>query len=877
MKFNFRKIASVLASVVMIGSTLGIAAAANYPTPFVSNAGGDVAIVVGANAATSDYLASNDIGTNLQAELAKLTATTGSGSGATSSGGDSVNMASSSTRLYMNSAFNAAKTILTKDHLPTLLADGTATDNAGTEYKYTQTITPIGVLRKITFSKSGESIDPILLLDTGYSGTTSPFYNYTLTFTKALNVSDSSVIGTSTITMLGSQFTVGASSDYNTLYLYGAGESASVNEGESKEVTVAEVAHTVSVIGVTSATAATIEVDGIRKSVTKGSSYKFTGDFQVYIKDLTYLLKTGSVSSAELLLGAKTLHFEDNQAVRYGADDTTIQGTLGHVSGTANSGSVNSITIVQSAAEATGDYVGVGGTFTDRVLGGLQVEFTDVIPALDDTTRDKILIDTDNSIAVRAKFTSYLAGTAGEKTIAFARDRDLTANTALILQLATDANNTIYNIENATAKVGDWIIANDNDEGRIFQVMSIGAGTSTSDYANLKDVITNEEFKFTTGVINKTIAARTIGGAEYNLVASSDLTDSAKSTVSLTWGANSAPGTPGDAVTLYPRIKLKSGSWMSFLTQQNVTNSTTYSLPGLYTVSEYESGAKLGTALASNNVSWTVGSVNYTLGDVDNSADKTLKGLILGLQGSDCNFSAVAGPTVLIQESKTLADSNGKMICIPMTTIGTSPKMPAIGTPIFSDRNGTFASLQSNTYKSQAVDLYGTLVERDTSTGTNYAVTLSLPSEQMYADIFFKSTGATVIPGSAGSGSVMDIGSITVTDAAVSQVQAKSLIVVGGSCINAAAQKVLGVSGALCGAAFTASTGVAADQALIKVVKNPYLAADTTKIAMLVAGYEGADTQKAAKYLTTAKPSTAVGEVKLSTSGTVATVVVPTA
>jgi len=71
MKFNFRKIASVLASVVMLGSTVGIAAAANYPAPFVSGGAANVAVVYGSSAAFSDGLAAGDLQSNLQAELAK--------------------------------------------------------------------------------------------------------------------------------------------------------------------------------------------------------------------------------------------------------------------------------------------------------------------------------------------------------------------------------------------------------------------------------------------------------------------------------------------------------------------------------------------------------------------------------------------------------------------------------------------------------------------------------------------------------------------------------------------------------------------------------------------------------------------------------------
>ena len=42
MKFDFKKITSVLASAVMLGSTIGIAAAANYPSPFIVGGSADV-------------------------------------------------------------------------------------------------------------------------------------------------------------------------------------------------------------------------------------------------------------------------------------------------------------------------------------------------------------------------------------------------------------------------------------------------------------------------------------------------------------------------------------------------------------------------------------------------------------------------------------------------------------------------------------------------------------------------------------------------------------------------------------------------------------------------------------------------------------------
>jgi hypothetical protein len=653
--------------------------------------------------------------------------------------------------------------------------------------------------------------------------------------------------------MLGQSYTVGANSDYNTLYLYGSGSPVSVTEGESTPVTVDGVEHTVLLVGTSSATSAYLEVDGNRKTVTKGSSYKYPGEFEVYIKDLYHSTKTGTFSSAELLLGAKTLHFENGQAARYGADDTTILGTKVYLSGTQGAG-INSITIAQGHDTATGDYLKAGESYTERVLGGLVLDFVGTNPTLDSTTRESVLVDTDNSVSARVKFTSALAGTAGEKQIAFARDSDLIADANLKMLLANDANKTIHVKEGANAVVGDYIVVNDNDEGRIFEVVSIPAGTSANDKVTLRDVITAETFDFSTGLTNKTTTARTIGGAEYNAMVANTNADNALWTINLTWGAGSTTGYEGTQTTLFPRIKLKNGEWLAFLTQSTLNNGTTYSMPGQYLLTDYKTGLAFATTGANhslNSIAYSMlfGNVNYTLNSTNASAyaTATLSGIDTNYDGTvDCNFNTTFGPAVLIMEEKTLADSNGYGICIPLTTYTSgSTKMPGIGTPVSRDTVLSLTTLQSNTYKSQGITTYGTLVERDVSTGTNYAASVSYPDEQMYMDVYFKAPATTVTPGSssAGGGTVL-----VVKDSQVDSIKDKNLLVIGGSCINSVARKIVDATATspICGEDFTAKTNVGAGQYLIQAVESPYNAA---KVAVLVAGYEASDTENAVAKL----------------------------
>ncbi len=66
MKFNFKKIASVLATTVMLGSTVAFAAAA-WPAPFVKDGAADAAVVYGA--ASTDFVAATELGAALESQV----------------------------------------------------------------------------------------------------------------------------------------------------------------------------------------------------------------------------------------------------------------------------------------------------------------------------------------------------------------------------------------------------------------------------------------------------------------------------------------------------------------------------------------------------------------------------------------------------------------------------------------------------------------------------------------------------------------------------------------------------------------------------------------------------------------------------------------
>jgi hypothetical protein len=79
MKFNFRKIVSGLTSTALLSSTIALAAAANFPAPFVEGGAADYAIVYGNDFDLSAV-------STVSASLSAVTTSSGSTGGSVPSG-----------------------------------------------------------------------------------------------------------------------------------------------------------------------------------------------------------------------------------------------------------------------------------------------------------------------------------------------------------------------------------------------------------------------------------------------------------------------------------------------------------------------------------------------------------------------------------------------------------------------------------------------------------------------------------------------------------------------------------------------------------------------------------------------------------------------
>src|SRR3989344_3814247 len=271
--FNFKKIASVLTSAVMLSSTMGFAMAASYPAPFVVSGLADGAVVYGSNAAISDVTAAIDV----QQKLGALS-TSGSASSSASIVGEAAPLFSGGTKLYINDTLSTVKTVITKSDLPTVLADGSFSGNV--DATITQTI-DIGSNPRITFAKQPTSSDDPLYALTTSTTQRNYIFNLTATFNKAVNLSHADSEG-ETISLFGQTFTIASATDDDTLVLLNSAEKLSLNsDNPTGDVVIAGETYTIELVSAsdTAATIAVTDSSGTTESkeVSEAASKKING------------------------------------------------------------------------------------------------------------------------------------------------------------------------------------------------------------------------------------------------------------------------------------------------------------------------------------------------------------------------------------------------------------------------------------------------------------------------------------------------------------------------------------------------------------------------------------------------------------------------
>ncbi|RLE62152.1 MAG: hypothetical protein DRJ47_11140, partial [Thermoprotei archaeon] len=510
-------------------------------------------IVIGAPAQPSTDFAKDVLGAaDIAAAVAGYATTSVTSTSATTSVSGGVDAATVDNKLYFRSEMNKAKDTLTSNDLTTLLAQGTANvDLAGT-YTYNQYIN-IGA-RQTAFGNSGGDLDdPALYIDAGSDPKINPLYNTTVTFNKPLNLSHSDVQG-GTLTLFGVEYTIGSNSKTDgtsgsnlVLELYGGANTQTIQEGAEATVNIGGTDYTVGVLGVSTSTSGVVTVNGVSKSVTKDNSYTIEG-LDVYVKDIYYLSKETQTSSMKLVLGSSKLTLQDGSEVKTGSTLTGIDGT--HVSIKGSAAGISKLTVGVAGADSSSDYVlaGASNAFEDPVFGTFKLALNGLTPALDDASRDQIVVDNSANTAATVKLTDYRGNT---KTLTWAQTK---TGSNFGPELNATSTRQYRVIEGQTVKENDYVLlapSQESEFGHIYQLSDVDDIGGSNPSFTLTDEFSGDTVQV---YLNNGYKEFYLDGQAYCAVNKSD------TSMAFYWGAGvtcTASANAGSKTTAFPLIKLK--------------------------------------------------------------------------------------------------------------------------------------------------------------------------------------------------------------------------------------------------------------------------------------------------------------------------------
>lgn len=911
---NFKKISALTGTGLMLGMTMGVAAAANYPAPFVSGGVADVAIVYGTGSGVSilDAVEAGSIQSNLQSFMGASTGTSASVSG------EAYALFTGGTKIYINDSLNTVTSVLTKSSLPTTLADSSFSGNV--DVTLTQKI-DLGSNPRVTFKRQPTSSD-----DPNYALTTSStqanyMYNATVTFSKAVNFSHADSEGQS-LNLFGMDVTIGSATDTDTIVLLKSAEKLSLSsDAPTASVTVAGATYTVELVSA-SDSAATVKVTNSAgtsesKEINEAASKKVNG----ITVAVTTADETNLKLSATVIAGSDKVTLEDGAAVKIGESDTSIDGTLVDFE-TGNPNNLTKLTVSVYAPESDKDAIKAGESFVDPVYGSFKLNFAGLNIPADSTAREEIKVTPNSDNKMDVTLTDHRGKT---KTLQFSKDiagnvfgMAVESGFGGAQLMSDDDNRNITVLEMSPIKSQGLVVVGNEDEGYLLKLSGVKNSSSTSssntdgDRVEFTDVFDTATTHKTTWVSDG-IGDLIVGGKTYKVYLVGDAGNATEEYSVFLDYPDSTSNTTGENLILFPTIQTSKGAKVAFyepttisltnygnVTPQNLSITgrtwqrnvssilipdgdgyeTAYIVPvggepGLsnFTISVdgavtyfVANGTGPNGVVDRNSVNWSVGGLTFAFTNTSRGQGGPYNETTVYLVEPDGVGLINTSALIVWEEKDDNTYYHAQIILLEGGRTGddgVGVDTGLSGSTWNNDSASWQTSRASNSKITDAGDLWGTIVTFDSGDSDQPKATISYPDEQIYTQIYMAAEDASVTAGTAGTSGTTQLGDVLVKDSEVSSVSTKNLVVVGGSCINSVAANLVG--GAKCGSGWTDETEVGSGQFLIQSFGDAYA---TGKIALLVAGYEVSDTVNGAKYLRTQTVNTTASKKYIGTSST---------
>jgi len=814
MKYNFKQIFALGTSALLIGMTaMAGVGAANYPAPFVVGGQANVAVVYG----TGSGVSATD---QAQATLV-ASGLMGLVSGTTTVTGESYLFEKTSTKFHLgDTIIGVISTSIDEDELPNLLADGKFVDSSNDEFDYTQKITMDSGLTLTMFEDNDYKEDEPSIGIKISSGST--VLTYTLDFSDEPLLAN---LETSELTFMGKDYyvlTQSYASEVQVLTLLDSASEAVVSEGATTTLTVDGMSYLVSIEYI-SDTEVKLDINGeITNSLAQSDTQKLSDGAFVGIKDIMYDAKEAGISKVELSIGSGKLKLIDGSELQL--NDDTVSGLDVTITNTTTK--LSSIDLAWATDDdefVTEDSEVVMPAFEAVKLSfnGLDYPFEEVIRV--EQGGDTYIGLENFPFKNGPADVNLIYGVSANKTF-----NGLGKDSSNKLITNTSGANITYDKDDDDYFVASWSAGGDA-ESYLMRATSFTTESGT-DKATIQyyDGDTSAWVDKKTGVSDGDTFS--IGSADLKVYTVNN------SLNNIIIGNNSADT---NFYTLYSKEGMTVYlPWGNSTDSSDVGNVYTTDVAACaarpYQVGELYTGVLTYNDTSTSNTT-TTGCPSFILKMIEEDKNGNKAGST-GTAGTEYEVINITLGWDGSSTSEVEVDS--------YATIGADASSTEIlDTDIWRDF----------TYTALATEI----LFNKPSSGQK-SLKLVYHGDEVAASVYIAESGAVVTEA--------DIDTILVTDAEVSTVQSKNLVVIGGSCINSVAATLVG--GSFCTDDWTTETEVGTGQFLIKSYANPYA---TGKVALLVAGYEREDTVNAATYLRNIGVDTTVGKTYVGTTATQAT------
>ena len=453
----------------MAGMTMGLASAAAFPAPFVTNGAANAAIVYGANSAPTDLAAANSISTALANSV-------------TSNGG-SVNISGEHVLLNMhNSYLTMGKNLtsvfdrpITKSDMPTLLADGTYRDSKNSDHDFTQKIN----MAALTLNQFNlENFDTNVSTSTPAVGfnlsSSNEILTYTLNFQSQINMSQMKY---TTLKIMGKPYYVLDSSS-NSLTLLDSASATSLNSGQSTTINAGGKTYSVTASYVDSSQVR-LTVNGQETDMlTKGETYKLSDGSYVGIKNVySNAAPAGSYQAGvTFTIGSGKIVLTNGSDVEVNGDSVSgVTANLGVTTGSTNY--LNNLTIQWKPSDTVA--LTKESSLTMPAFGGVSLSFAGMTyPSTETTT-----VSNDGGTAVQLK-TAIQDGSVSLDILGMNK----TDGKFIYIGKDNSASNTLVtsnsNILNNVKQYNEFVLSQNGGrvaESHVYKVTNFANATSSHD------------------------------------------------------------------------------------------------------------------------------------------------------------------------------------------------------------------------------------------------------------------------------------------------------------------------------------------------------------------------------------------------------------